>query len=322
MTFTSRITLQVRWKDIRLYYDDLKDGMNILDQNEMDQIWRPSLILSNSGEMLYVLDNAHHFVQISRTSSGTLVDDQNLHESLRYLGSENDILMTARFETEFSCIFTLENYPFDSQFCSIDVLTAHTIKDDVEQVPGTFSDMSSQGSTTQFSRRLLKIQSTDNGTLLKGVIELQRMPQFHIYCTYLPTFCIICICIFTLYIDEKFFETSIMVSLTAMLVLYTLFQGISASIPSTAYLKLIDVWLIFSLVLPFGVFLIQTVLVLWPIKRNMVHVINVGNSNTSITSAYEDKIRQKFKLLSQIFVPTVCLLFFFFYVIIVYAKSG
>ena len=64
----------------------------------------------------------------------------------------------------------------------------------------------------------------------------------------------------TLFIDKSHFEATIMVALTAMLVMYTLFQGIAASMPSTSYMKLLDYWLFFGLVMPFGVFI---VLVIW-----------------------------------------------------------
>ena len=84
MMFTSRVTLNVVWKDIRLYYNDLKDGFNILDMAEMKEIWRPSLILSNSEDMLYVLDNPHLFVQLEKSdTNGTRVDERNLHESIQ-----------------------------------------------------------------------------------------------------------------------------------------------------------------------------------------------------------------------------------------------
>ena len=313
MMFRSRVTLQASWKDVRLYFNDLKEGFNILDSSEMVEIWRPSLILSNSEKMLYVLDNPHLFVQILRASNGTLVEETNLHESMRYMGSENEIIMISRFETEFFCIYKLENYPFDVQYCSIDILAAHNIMEDVSLVPGVFLDLSSQGSTMQFSRNLIKINTTDNGTLLQGIIELKRMPQFHLYCTYLPTFCIICICICTLYINEKHFEATIMVSLTAMLVLYTLFQGISVEIPSTAYLKLIDVWLIFTLVLPFGVFLIQFSWAIWPVEKEQVRYIKVGEIKQRTMIMVPDQTRKSFKMLCQKAIPVLCVAFLIFY---------
>ena len=95
MMFTSRVTLNIVWKDIRLYYNDLKDGFNILDMAEMKEIWRPSLILSNSEDMLYVLDNPHLFVQLEKSdTNGTRVDERNLHESIQasFFQSSNFLL--------------------------------------------------------------------------------------------------------------------------------------------------------------------------------------------------------------------------------------
>ena len=47
--------------------------------------------------------------------------------------------------------------------------------------------------------------------------------------------------VLTMFIDESHFEATIMVALTAMLVLYTLFQSISEVMPTTSYLKLIGI---------------------------------------------------------------------------------
>ena len=48
---------------------------------------------------------------------------------------------------------------------------------------------------------------------------------------------------FTLFIDFSHFEVSIMIALTSMLVTYTLYQSISAYLPQTSYMKMIDIWL-------------------------------------------------------------------------------
>ncbi len=42
-----------------------------------------------------------------------------------------------------------------------------------------------------------------------------------------------------------------MVALTTMLVIYNLHQSISATLPATAYLKMIDIWLFGGLIAPF-----------------------------------------------------------------------
>ena len=58
----------------------------------------------------------------------------------------------------------------------------------------------------------------------------------------------------TLFIDVSHFEATIMVALTSMLVMYTLYRCISATLPQTAYLKMIDYWLLGGLLIPFIVF--------------------------------------------------------------------
>ena len=55
----------------------------------------------------------------------------------------------------------------------------------------------------------------------------------------------------TVYFKPEHFKTSLTVSVTSMLVMYTLNQSISAELPDTSYMKFIDVWLLFGLILPF-----------------------------------------------------------------------
>ena len=49
-------------------------------------------------------------------------------------------------------------------------------------------------------------------------------------------------------------------NLTALLVLTTLFIGISNSLPNTAYVKLIDLWLIGHLLIPFFEVILHTII--------------------------------------------------------------
>ena len=58
--------------------------------------------------------------------------------------------------------------------------------------------------------------------------------------------------------QETEFEAITTVNLTALLVLTTLFIGISNSLPNTAYVKLIDIWLIGHLLIPFFEVLLHT----------------------------------------------------------------
>ena len=66
------------------------------------------------------------------------------------------------------------------------------------------------------------------------VMTLRRKIAYHIISVYLPSSTIFFISLVTMYVHIKHVEATIMVHLTAMLVMYTLFQAISISLPKVA----------------------------------------------------------------------------------------
>jgi len=61
----------------------------------------------------------------------------------------------------------------------------------------------------------------------------------------------------TLFFKTEDLDLSMTTSLTIMLVMYTMYQSVSLSLPQTAYIKFIDIWIIFCLIVPFFVFVIH-----------------------------------------------------------------
>ena len=49
-----------------------------------------------------------------------------------------------------------------------------------------------------------------------------------------------------------------------MLVMYTLNQAVSSNLPKTAYIKFIDIWLIFGLCLPFMILILLVIIEHYP----------------------------------------------------------
>ena len=76
--------------------------------------------------------------------------------------------------------------------------------------------------------------------------------------TYLPTVFILAIVYATNFFKPFFFEAVVTVNLTCMLVLVTMFISVSGSLPKTSYIKMVDYWLIFTLMLPFVEVLLHT----------------------------------------------------------------
>jgi hypothetical protein len=117
----------------------------------------------------------------------------------------------------------------------------------------------------------------ESGSVCEVAIVLQRIYLYHLTNTYLPTFSLLVIVDITLYFDESETQLAIGFSLTIMLVIYTLFQGVSALFPKTAYLKFIDFWLIFCLLVPFVVFVTEVVWQ-WQFSKRGMENSNKSNS--------------------------------------------
>jgi hypothetical protein len=94
----------------------------------------------------------------------------------------------------------------------------------------------------------------------------------------------------TLYFKKQDLDFAIGLTMTIMLVMYTMYQSISQSLPQTAYLKFIDVWLIFCLMVPFFVFVVQVFL-----KMEIFNTNKVGEKNAlrlGMIKSYNDIIKK------------------------------
>ena len=90
------------------------------------------------------------------------------------------------------------------------------------------------------------------------VISLKRKIQMELLTTYLPSLLLLSISYATTFFAPEYFEASLTVNLTIMLVMTTIFTSKIAELPPTSDMKMLDIWLIFCLVVPFAFALIQT----------------------------------------------------------------
>ena len=183
-----------------------------------------------------------------------------INEDYLYAGNENHITMVDYIVVKLGCKFNLLMYPFDTQRCPIELQRASNFYNQFVMKwnePPKINDLK----LTQYDN--LNELGFDNNSLPKTTIEVEiilcRKISYHIVNIYIPTFCLILIAGFTLFIDYSHFETTIMVALTTMLVTYTLYQSISGYLPQTSYMKMIDIWLFGGLFFPF---IIITILII------------------------------------------------------------
>ena len=82
-------------------------------------------------------------------------------------------------------------------------------------------------------------------------IKLKRKIMNEMMTTYLPSVLLILITYATTFFKPYFFEAALSVNLTTMLVMTTIFMTVMQMLPATAYVKMIDIFLIFGQLYPF-----------------------------------------------------------------------
>ena len=86
---------------------------------------------------------------------------------------------------------------------------------------------------------------------IRMVAVLRRKPWREVFTTYLPTILLIMTTYVTTFFKPQFFEAALGANLTTMLMMTTIFMTSLSELTDTAYAKWIDVWLIFSQLVPF-----------------------------------------------------------------------
>ena len=89
-------------------------------------------------------------------------------------------------------------------------------------------------------------------------IVLKRKVAMELLTTYLPTILLLLITFVTIFFDKDLFADAIAVNLTIMLVMTTIFTSKIEELPPTSDMKMIDIWLIFCLVVPFLEVILRT----------------------------------------------------------------
>ena len=123
MTFTSEVSISLRWRDQRLTFRNLAQSKTALSKVWHDQIWLPPLYFRNAKENKQILNgNLIRVVIIPHPHGHSLLSDiSELNEATIFKGEEIDLELKYEDEVTFKCNFELWRYPFDVQHCSVDI---------------------------------------------------------------------------------------------------------------------------------------------------------------------------------------------------------
>ena len=113
---------------------------------------------------------------------------------------------------------------------------------------------------TMFTITNLTLTKEKNANMVYMALKLKRKIAMELLTTYLPTILLLLITFVTIFFDKDLFADAIAVNLTIMLVMTTIFTSKIEELPPTSDMKMIDIWLIFCLVVPFLEVILRTVI--------------------------------------------------------------
>ena len=249
--------IALEWRDPRLEFFNLKADFekNFIDKD----VWIPELVFGNQKE--HTLEYKEK-LKVKREGIGKLNkhDDVNMKEIFE--GYENSIILREIYQMKFICTFgNIDDYPFDLEYCNMNII--NTNEEMVNLVPlkiQYFGDYSiAQYTVKDISLSTQSFVGIGSGIQVKIAFGRDFMSIFSV--TYLPTILMNIVNQSTNFLDNsEFLEAIITVNITCMMVLSALYISVSTSLPTTSSIKFIDIWLLFSLIFPFVIILLNIML--------------------------------------------------------------
>ncbi|XP_068240113.1 uncharacterized protein [Palaemon carinicauda] len=324
--FVCEVLVVLQWTDERLQFKhlNLNDELNTIS-NFIP--WLPKLEFLGDGQTMSDVQVRRSTLKVQRLSNPLPDNDQEVQEALIFEGRKNPLVLLRKLTVKTSCIFDLEAFPFDSQICTMAVLLSGVTKDYVRLDPfdkGIDFQGIRRGLEYELGSEVMIRSDEGNFSGLAVKLTFYSISTFYIFSTYLTTFIIMIIGYSILFFPLDAFDERIMVGLTGLLVQATLFSQVSSSIPRTAYLKLVDIWFVYCVIMLFVV--CMAVAIIQYIATEIDDVpIKVG-SGTMKLNLLDRKERRRQRAVrvnyySRIVYPILSLIFIIAYVVVGYQTS-
>ncbi|XP_054751606.2 glycine receptor subunit alpha-2-like isoform X1 [Lytechinus pictus] len=231
-TMDFRLTLYFRkhWNDPRLAFN--KTHERIFVSNDGDIFWSPDLYF------LYEKGGHAHDITVPNIVT-TIQPDGTVFRSTR-------VTLTS------ACFMSLHRFPFDSQRCSLNVLSYSyttkdmmlTIKDEDVEIPKELIIPSFVlQSKWNTSGSVLNLVTAGNYSMVTISFTFHRQMQSFLLTVYIPSMLLVTVAWLSFCIDAEAAPARVSLGITTVLTITTMTAGMQESLPVVTYAKAIDIWL-------------------------------------------------------------------------------
>ncbi|XP_071548102.1 uncharacterized protein [Panulirus ornatus] len=263
LTFTASLQLKLRWMDTRLNYLNLKDDrtLNLLSRESVLSIWTPKVFFTNAHGNVFTNLNQGSRVECIKEGESAVGGPHLTHETNIFSGANNSLEMSQSYAVMYTCDFDLLMFPFDTQNCTMYFMLVSASASYMTLVP-SLANYTGNTNLIEYSIGQMSVGRVEGEEFSSVAVQVifRRRYGFYLLTLYIPTTLLLCIAYATFFFNPDDFNSRIIVALTSLLVLASLYTQTSNSLPKTSYFKLVDVWLFFAIVMIFVVVLLQTLI--------------------------------------------------------------
>ena len=227
------------WKNVTKY-DGGDEKYIVMDSSYSKFIWIPDIFIDNSLDLR--VPNFH-----TKPASIRIYDNSTIRFS-------------KRFNFDIACHMDFANYPVDDQTCEIKFESFSYL---ASQLNMTWNQVKSNISfpemkLAQFKHHLHLMNYQEKNMLhnkpfagLKLLLHLERLLNFHILQTYIPSLLFVTLGYTSLFIPAEAVPGRITLGMLTFLALTTMNTSVKGSLPKVSYMTYMDIWVIFCLLFVF-----------------------------------------------------------------------
>ncbi|KAK8392671.1 hypothetical protein O3P69_014839 [Scylla paramamosain] len=241
---------RLTWRDNRLTFHNLQQekDLNVVDPTL--RVWQPLLQVVDEARLAGSVEPLRKLF-VSRDAEGTVTSFDAVFE-----GSENRLELMVEVPAHVSCPFSFYRFPFDEQECNVTFLLANLPQQYARyhHHPLSSALVCPRNTTmTKFEVYDCALHLQNGSSVVRLSMKLRRCFTYHLWATFCPTVLLHVVGYGTTIVPAEDLQSRVMLSLLALMALVSLYSDTLETLPSCSYLRLLDLWLLFSVAFPAAV---------------------------------------------------------------------